>query len=131
MIFNLILIQMKFSVKEEDIIVKHECETDPRYGCEPENRKISDHMTWTADTAKSSGRNLVFGTKPVQILIPYIKILSPRDGIVMDPFGGAGSTLIASEIMQRQCRVMEIEPLYAEVILNRYERFTGKSAVKL
>ncbi|NCN64651.1 MAG: RNA-guided pseudouridylation complex pseudouridine synthase subunit Cbf5 [Candidatus Altiarchaeum hamiconexum] len=37
---------MKFSVKEEDIIVKHECETDPRYGCEPENRKISDYIIY-------------------------------------------------------------------------------------
>ncbi len=37
---------MKFSVKEEDIIVKQNCETDPRYGCEPENRKISDYISY-------------------------------------------------------------------------------------
>ncbi len=37
---------MKFSVRDEDIIVKQECETDPRYGCEPENRKISDYISY-------------------------------------------------------------------------------------
>jgi len=38
--------KMKFNINEEDIIVKHECETDPRYGCEPENRKISDYISY-------------------------------------------------------------------------------------
>ncbi len=37
---------MKFSVNEEDIVVKQNCETDPRYGCEPENRKISDYISY-------------------------------------------------------------------------------------
>lgn len=37
---------MKFSVKEEDLIIKQECETDPRYGCEPEKRKISDYISY-------------------------------------------------------------------------------------
>jgi len=87
--------------------------------------KVNDHITWTAETEKSSGQSVVFGTKPIQILVPYIKILSPRYGIVMEPFGGSGSTLIACEIMGRKCRVIEIEPIYAEVILHRYAKLTG------
>jgi len=93
--------------------------------------KITDHITWTAETEASSGQNVVFGTKPIQILVPYIKILSPRGGIVMEPFGGSGSTLIACEIMKRKCRAIEIEPLYAEVILNRWEKISGQKAQKL
>jgi DNA modification methylase len=93
--------------------------------------RISDHITWSADTASASGQNLVFGTKPIQILVPYIKILSPRDGVVIEPFAGSGSTIIASEIMKRKCRAIEYSEIYAEVILARYEKFTGKKAVKL
>jgi len=93
--------------------------------------KVTDHISWTAESEASSGQNVVFGTKPIQILVPYIKILSPRYGIVMEPFGGSGSTLIACEVMKRKCRCIEIEPIYAEVILARWEKFTGKKAVKI
>ncbi|HEC88448.1 MAG TPA: hypothetical protein ENI52_03935 [Thermoplasmata archaeon] len=93
--------------------------------------KLSDHITWVASSETSSGQNVVFGTKPVPILVPYIKILSPRNGIVMEPFGGSGSTIIACEIMKRKCRAIEIEPIYAEVILTRWENFTGQKAKKI
>ena len=93
--------------------------------------KVSDHITWNADTAKSSGQNLIFGTKPIQILTSFVKILSPREGIVVEPFGGSGSTLISSEIMKRKGPVIEIEPIYAEVILARWEKLTGKKAIKI
>ena len=92
--------------------------------------KVTDHISWTTETGKSSGQQIVFGTKPIQILVPYIKILSPRNGIVMDCFGGSGSTLIACEIMKRKCRMIEIEPVYGEVILARWEKFSGKIAKK-
>jgi len=92
---------------------------------------VNDHITWTAGTQASHGDNVVFGTKPIQVLVPYVKILSPRDGIVMEPFGGSGSTLIACEIMKRKARCIEIEPMYAEVIINRWEKFTNQKATKL
>ncbi len=93
--------------------------------------RVSDHVTWSAETGKSSGQGLIFGTKPVQILVPYAKILSPRGGIVMEPFGGSGSTLIACEIMKRKCRAIEIDPFYTEVIIARFEKFSGTKAVLL
>lgn len=92
---------------------------------------VSDHVTAPAETGKSSGQNIIFGTKPVSILVPYVKILSPRNGIIMEPFTGSGSTIIASEIMKRKCRAIELSPLYAEVIVNRWEKFTGKKARKI
>ncbi|RXG63922.1 hypothetical protein ES695_14980 [Candidatus Atribacteria bacterium 1244-E10-H5-B2] len=73
----------------------------------------------------------IWHKKPIQILVPYIKILSPRDGIVAEPFCGSGSTIIACEIMHRKCRAIEIEPIYGEVILMRWEKFTGRKAIKL
>jgi len=94
--------------------------------------KITDHITWSAEqTGRGRIENIIFGKKPIQILVPYIKILSPRDGIIAEPFCGSGSTLIACEIMKRRCRAIEIEPIYGEVILARWEKFTGKTAVKL
>ena len=94
--------------------------------------RVSDHITSPAETESGSGgNNLVFGKKPVQILVPYIKTLSQRGGIVMEPFGGSGSTMIASEIMKRKCRLIEISPLYTELILNRFEKFTGIQPKKL
>ena len=93
--------------------------------------KVSDHITWTADTEAASGQNLVFGTKPLQILIPYIKVLSDHEEIVVDPFGGSGSTLMACEVMGRKCRMIEIEPIYAEVIMKRWEKYTGKQAKRI
>lgn len=93
--------------------------------------KLTDHISSTAMTEAKSGQNIIFGTKPTQILVPYLKVLSPRNGLVMEPFGGSGSTIIASEIMKRKCRAIEIEPLYAEVIIARWERFTNKKANKV
>ena len=94
--------------------------------------KVSDHVTWSAEqTGKNRVENIIFGKKPVQVLVPYIKILSPRNGIVQDPFCGSGSMIIGCEIMKRRCRAIEIEPIYGEVILARWEKFTGRKAEKV
>ncbi len=50
---------------------------------------------------------------------------------VLEPFGGSGSTLIASIMLGRRCFLMEKSPIYAEVILNRWEKFTGKKRKKI
>jgi len=93
--------------------------------------RINDHITWTAETGKSSGQSLIFGTKPLQVLTPFVKILSPRNGIVVDPFCGSASTLISCQIMKRRCRTIEVEPLYGEIAISRFERFSGQTALKL
>lgn len=91
----------------------------------------TDFIEFKAADEKSSGQGIIFGTKPIDILIPYIKVLTKRGQLVVEPFGGSGSTLIASEKMQRRCYLMEKSPVYAEVIKNRWERLTGKKAVKI
>lgn len=58
---------------------------------------------------------------------PLRRCTRPGD-IVLDLFGGSGSTLIACEQMKRKARLVEIDPVFAQVILNRYENFTGKKA---
>ena len=91
----------------------------------------TDHIEHLAADEKSSGQGIIFGTKPLEILIPYIKVLTKRDQLVLEPFGGSGSTLIASIKLGRKCFLMEKSPVYAEVILNRWEKFSGKKRQKI
>ncbi|MDE2227154.1 MAG: DNA modification methylase [Patescibacteria group bacterium] len=91
----------------------------------------TDFIEYVAADEKSSGQGIIFGTKPIQILIPYLKVLTKRDDIVIEPFGGSGSTLIACEKMKRRCRLMEKSPVYAEVIKRRFEKLTGLKATKI
>jgi len=91
--------------------------------------RLTDHISWEVVSGKEG--SIIFGAKPLQILVPYVKILSPRDGIVMEPFAGSGSTIIACEIMKRKCRAIEMSEIYSEVIIARWEKFTGRQAKKL
>ncbi len=91
----------------------------------------TDFIDYKASDEKSSGQGIIFGTKPIEILVPYIKVLTKRGDLVVEPFGGSGSTLIASTKLGRRCFIMEKSPVYAEVILNRWEKLTGKKRVKI
>lgn len=91
----------------------------------------TDFIDYNVSDEKSSGQGIIFGTKPIEILIPYIKVLTKRDQLVLEPFGGSGSTLIASTKLKRRCFIMEKSPVYAEVILNRWEKLTGKNRRKV
>lgn len=64
--------------------------------------------------------------KPVGLLADILLDASPRKGLVLDPFGGSGSTLLAAERTGRQARIIEIDPHYCDVILYRYEQMGGK-----
>lgn len=91
----------------------------------------TDFIEFKASDEKSSGQGVIFGTKPIEILIPYIKVLTKRGDLIVEPFGGSGSTLVAAEKMKRRCFVMEKSPVYCEVIKKRWENLTGRKAVKI
>ncbi len=97
------------------------------------NKKFSptDFIEFNAEDEKHSGQSVVFGTKPLDILIPYIKVLTKRGDLVVEPFCGSGSTLIASVKLGRRCFIMEKQPIYAEVALARWEKETGLKRIKL
>lgn len=69
--------------------------------------------------------------KPVPMCGQMIKNSSRNKEIVLDLFGGSGSTLIACEQLNRQCYTMELDEKYASVIVDRWEKFTGKVAKKI
>jgi DNA modification methylase len=65
---------------------------------------------------------------PVELPIKGISIVANNSGIVFDPFGGSGTTAIACEKTNRHARLMELDPKYCDVIVNRWQDFTGKKA---
>lgn len=67
---------------------------------------------------------------PVALVGKALSILTDRI-VVLDPFGGSGTTLIACEQLGRECYVMELDPHYCDVIIARWEKETGKTAIRL
>ena len=67
--------------------------------------------------------------KPVGLLEKFIKNSSGRGDIVLDAFGGSGSTLMACEHLQRCARLIELDPRYCDVIIERWQKATGKEAI--
>ena len=130
----------KINTEKEEDLIQNEYETalyaiqgKPHWeGYKKGGRFVpTDHIEHAVADEKTSGQSVVFGTKPIQILIPYIKVLTKRGDVVVEPFGGSGSTLIACEKLKRKCFIMEKQPIYAEVIIKRWENETGKKAIKL
>lgn len=66
--------------------------------------------------------------KPVALVEDAIKDVSHRNDVVLDPFGGSGTTLVAAEKCKRRARLIEIDPIYCDVIVRRWQEFTGREA---
>lgn len=66
--------------------------------------------------------------KPIKLIANAIQNSSEQGDIVLDVFGGSGSTMIACEQTGRRCLMMELDPHYCDVIIERWEQFTGQKA---
>ena len=85
-------------------------------------------------TMASEKTNRVHPTqKPVRLFAEIVKKFENKERFdtVVDLFGGSGSTLMACEQLNRKCYMMELDPKYCDVIIKRWETFTGKKAVKI
>ena len=81
---------------------------------------------------KDNANDYVHATqKPIKLIATAIENTTKINDIILDVFGGSGSTLIACEQLDRTCYMMELDPKYCDVIIKRYENLTGKKAVKL
>jgi len=85
--------------------------------------------TWTIN--KINGKTGHPTEKPVEVPAMAISHSSKENSVVLDLFGGSGSTLIACEQLNRKCYMCELDEHYCDVIISRYENFTGKAAVKV
>ena len=68
--------------------------------------------------------------KPVELVERAIRNSSRPGNVVLDPFGGSGTTLIAAEKSGRLARLIELDPKYADVIVRRWQEWTGKQATR-
>ncbi len=126
---------------------------DKKEGVGHDNNTFSDvELMWTNQTKRKSAkiyRHLWSGLlragdrktelkdrvhptqKPVKMLADIIQDYSSKGDIVLDTYLGSGSTLIACETTDRVCYGMEIDPAYIDIIIKRWENFTGKTAKKI
>jgi len=131
---------ISLNLKSEDDLFQNEYENalfatsgKPQFESYEKGKKIcpTDFIEHVAADAKSSGQSIIFGTKPIELLIPYIKVLTKRGDIVLEPFGGSGSTAVAAHKLGRRFFLMEKSPVYTAVILKRLEKLTGLSSKKV
>lgn len=94
------------------------------YGKGEQNKSI-----WHFDKPRESKLHPTM--KPIPLVVNAILNSSKEDDIILDAFGGSGTTIIACEQTKRNARVMEYDPKYVDVIIGRWEKFTGQKANKL
>lgn len=112
----------RYKFQHEPLFYAHVAgEKDPWYG---------DKSQSTLWQEKKPAANRIHPTaKPVELIERALLNSSKAGDIVMDLFGGSGSTLIACERLGRKARLMEIDPKYADCICRRYQEYSGKLAV--
>ena len=93
---------------------------------------FSDKVSTTILNEDKPARNDDHPTmKPLKLLARLVKNSSRQGDIVLDTFGGSGSTLITCQQLGRRCYTMELDPRYADVIVKRYMKFTGVTQVEV
>lgn len=98
-------------------------------------KKLSDYMAQVKTSViyenKPTKNDLHPTMKPIRLIGRLINNSSKAGWIVLDPFGGSGSTMMAAEETGRHARLMELDPKYCDVIVDRWEQLTGKKATRL
>lgn len=90
---------------------------------------MNEDTTWLIDRPSRSDEHPTM--KPIELIARATNNSSKSEDIVLDVFGGSGSTLIACEQLNRKCYMMELDPYYCSVIIERYEKLTGKEHKRL
>lgn len=125
----LVWVKNTFVMGRQDYQWKHE---PILYGWKPgaghyfvDNRKQSTVLEFDKPSRNAEHPTM----KPVDLLVYLIKNSSKENDLMLDLFGGSGSTLIAAEQTQRRCYTMELDPKYCDVIIKRWENLTGEKAI--
>lgn len=103
-----------------------DCEYIAVIGKQDPNKGLPKEMYSKCYVGRKDSDNELSYSKPVELCAKYIKLYAKQN--VLDLFGGSGSTLIACEQLNRNCFMMELDPHYVDVIIARWEKFTGNKA---
>ena len=102
----------------------------PSGGMAGTGANVWDYVSQNALNATSKSKLALHPTaKPVALVADAIRDCSNRGGIILDPFGGAGTTLIAAERTGRRARLIEIDPHFVDITIERWQRLTGRIAL--
>lgn len=101
------------------------------YGTRAYFDNVHDNMrdVWNFDRVTGAERHGHATPKPVAMIVRAIKSSCPEGGVVLEPFNGSGTTLIAAETCGRVCYAAELTPTYVDTTVRRWQAFTGKQAV--
>lgn len=124
----LIWVKNTVVIGRKDYLPMHEVAAYCWYGRHKMNRPKGKSVLFHPKPAASKLHPTM---KPVGLLRKIIPNNTKAGEWIYDPFGGSGSTLIASEHMGRKCAMMELDPGYVSTIIERWELLTGKEATKL
>lgn len=91
---------------------------------------VEELSTSVIDVPKPARSDLHPTMKPVALIERMVANSSPRGGLVGDFFAGSGSTLMACERMNRSARVLELDPRFVQVIIQRWQEYTGNDAIR-
>ena len=106
-----------------------DCEYIAVIGNQDPNKGLPKEMYSKCYVGRKDSDNELSYSKPVELCAKYIKLYARQN--VLDLFGGSGSTLIACEQLNKTCYMMELDQHYVDVIIARWEKFTGQKAVLL
>ena len=95
------------------------------------NYRLGEYRTTVWKYDKPRKCDLHPTMKPVELVANCLKDATKEGDVVIDLFGGSGTTMIACEQLGRKARLMEIDPHYCDVIIERWEKLTGKEAVRI
>jgi site-specific DNA-methyltransferase (adenine-specific) len=149
-VFATVVTGLGWSVRQTLVWVKDQFvlgRSDYHYRHEPilfgylpgEGRRGRGGVGWYGDNAQNTVFEVPRPTvsaehptmKPVALITAMLANSTRRGDLVLDPFGGSGSTLIAGEQLGRPCRLMELDPRYCDVIVRRWETLTGQTAERI
>ena len=122
------------SIKRKRLVQKRrQPDGSTRYSTVGDSSKKYKHMESVVQIFPELGKIRAHhpATFPIKLPAEYIQAITDENDIVIEPFGGSGTTMIACEQLNRRCYMMELEPKYIDVIIERWETFTGKKAVKI
>ena len=130
---NSIIVWNKINTGYSDMNSNYKNKYEPCVYCKRKGKKLNfvgatnECTVW--DIEKDRNNKLHPTQKPIEVPARAIKNSSIKGGLVVDLFGGSGSTLIACEQLDRTCYMMELDPKYCDVIIKRWETLTGEKAV--
>ena len=104
-----------------------DCEYIAIIGKQDPNKGLPKETYSKCYIGKKDHDNELSYSKPVELCAKYIRLYGKKN--ILDLFGGSGSTLIACEQLDRTCYMMELDPKYCDVIVDRWEKATGRKAV--